>query len=315
MRIKGRRRLYLPPALFYRGDFIVMGSKKRLGAAILLGSIGIGIAGLQCGLETRYYTIESTKIEAGQEIRLVMLSDLHSYCYGADQQPLIRRIQQANPDLILLCGDMVDDKAPWEGAQRLFAQITALAPCYYVSGNHEYWSDEPEAIFDMIRAYGINILQNEQHEITITGVRCTVSGLEDPACYGSRTPRAYGSGDAYLNTLSSISKLPDETVHILLAHRPEYMESYALYPFDLVLCGHAHGGQWRIPYLLNGLIAPNQGLFPKYAGGEYHINSMTGIVGRGLLRDWKPRFFNPPEVVVIDLKCRTEGKVHPQQQK
>ncbi len=279
-----------------------MGNKKRFGAAILLGFIGIGIAGLQCGLETRYYTIESTKIKEGKELRLVMLSDLHSYCYDSDQQPLVQRIQQANPDLILLCGDMVDDKAPWDGAQRLFTQIADLAPCYYVSGNHEYWSDEPEAIFDMIRSYGICILQNEQQEITINGVRCTVCGLEDPACYGSRTPRAYGSRGSYLNALSAVGKLPDDTVNILLAHRPEYMENYAAYPFDLALCGHAHGGQWRIPYILNGLIAPNQGLLPKYAGGKYYINHMTGIVGRGLILDWKPRFFNPPEVVVVDLK-------------
>ena len=77
---------------------------------------------------------------------------------------------------------------------------------------------------------------------------------------------------------------------------------YAKYPFDLVLCGHAHGGQWRIPYLLNGLIAPNQGLFPKYAGGQYICGSMTEIVGRGLARDWKPRLFNPPEIVVVEVR-------------
>lgn len=100
--------------------------------------------------------------------------------------------------------------------------------------------------------------------------------------------------------------MPKDSFNILLAHRPEYIEEYGQYPFDLVLSGHAHGGQWRIPYLMNGLIAPNQGWFPKYAGGLYRHGDMTEIVGRGLLLDWKPRLFNPPEIVVVDIESQRE---------
>ena len=91
---------------------------------------------------------------------------------------------------------------------------------------------------------------------------------------------------------------------ILLAHRPEYYETYCNYSFDLVLCGHAHGGQWRIPYLINGLYAPNQGIFPKYAGGRYDGDKTTMIVSRGLDIEttWVPRIFNRPELVIIDLQ-------------
>lgn len=276
-------------------------ARKRLTAALLLCAVGIGIAGLQCGLETRYYHITSTKIPVGKQLRLAMLSDLHSYQYGTDQQPIINRLQQAQPDLILLCGDIVDDKQPWTGAERLLEQITALAPCYYVSGNHEYWYHDPEAIFNRIRSFGVTVLENEHRALIINQIPCTICGVEDPASYGDRLSRSYGNAETYHDALAQFDDLPQDTVNILLAHRPEYMESYAVHPFDLALCGHAHGGQWRIPVLLNGLIAPNQGFFPQYAGGAYQIGNMTGIVGRGLIRDWKPRFFNPPEIVVVDI--------------
>ncbi len=90
---------------------------------------------------------------------------------------------------------------------------------------------------------------------------------------------------------------------MLLVHRPENYADYRKYAFDLVLCGHAHGGQWRIPGILNGLYAPSQGLFPKYAGGYYNEESVPMIVSRGLARESTivPRFYNPPELVIVDL--------------
>ena len=88
---------------------------------------------------------------------------------------------------------------------------------------------------------------------------------------------------------------------VLLSHRPELFENYVSRAFDLVLCGHAHGGQWRIPGVLNGLYAPQQGLFPLYAGGKYEKGSTTMIVSRGLAKETTPipRIFNPPELVVV----------------
>ena len=93
---------------------------------------------------------------------------------------------------------------------------------------------------------------------------------------------------------------------ILLAHRPELIELYKKFSFDLVLSGHSHGGQMRVPFILNGLYAPNQGLFPKYAGGSYKHNSMIHIVSRGASFNPRlPRVFNPPEIVIIDIKGGT----------
>lgn len=278
-----------------------MNTKKRIICALLLCAAGIGIAGLQCGLTVRRYTVQSGKLAAGKRLRIVMLSDLHSYVYGADQSPLLKRVADEQPEVILLCGDIVDDKEPQQGAQMLLENIADIAPCYYVSGNHEFWSEDTESIFDMVQSYGIHVLRNAREEITVDGVRYTICGVDDPAGSGDRQPRSYGSREAHQKALSEFSDLPQDSFNILMAHRPEYIAEYARQPFDLVLCGHAHGGQWRIPYLMNGLFAPNQGLFPKYAGGLYCCGDMIEIVGRGLVLDWKPRLFNPPEIVVVDI--------------
>lgn len=278
-----------------------MNKRKKWIHALLLCAVGIGIAGLQCGLVTRYYTLETDKIKEGQGMRLLMLSDLHSCIYGENQYQLMSRIIREQPDCILLCGDIVDDKTPRDGARQLLQQITKIAPCYYVSGNHEFWSGQADEIFDMIEAYGVQVLRNEQETITINDISFTLCGVDDPAATGTRRAGSYGEAEAYKQTLAQFQNLDAEQLCVLLAHRPEYIDEYAKYPFDLVLCGHAHGGQWRIPHLLNGLIAPNQGLFPKYAGGQYSVDGMTEIVGRGLARDWKPRIFNPPEIVVVDV--------------
>ena len=231
-----------------------------------------------------------------------MLSDLHSYVYGGDQLPLLQRVADEKPDLILLCGDIIDDKKPQSGAMLLLAGIVELAPCYYVSGNHEYWSGDPQGIFSLVESYGIRVLRNEWENVQIGTADIIICGADDPARYGGRTPKTYGNDVIYRRMLARFDRVQTDRFRILLAHRPEYMEEYASHAFDLALCGHAHGGQWRIPYVLNGLIAPNQGFFPAYAGGRYDLDGMVGIVGRGLMLDWKPRLFNPPEIVTVDIE-------------
>lgn len=275
---------------------------KRLLSAGLLCLLGIGIASVQCVLTERHYIVTSSKLPAGKRVRLVMLSDLHSCVFGKDQSTLINKIRDADPDLILLCGDIVDDRQPTRGAALLLKGITEIAPCFYVSGNHEYWSAAPENTFASIAAYGIRVLQNEREQVSVNGVELILCGVEDPAASGVHKPHSYGSCDAYISHLCAFDDLPPERYTVLLAHRPEYFEEYAAHPFDLVLSGHAHGGQFRFPPLLNGLVAPGQGFFPKYAGGIYRTDSMVEIVGRGLVVDWRLRLFNPPEIVVVDLE-------------
>ena len=281
-----------------------MKKKRLVSAAALLCAAGLAASGLYCGLTTRTYTVSTDLLAAGEQIRIVMLSDLHSYVYGSDQKPLLERVQALKPDLIALCGDIVDDKQPTEGAVLLLEQIAALAPSYYVSGNHEFWSEDPEAIFRMIRSYGVHVLRGTREAVRVGNSEIILCGVDDPAGGGTGkagSAASYGDDAQYQAALSAFDDLPTDRFAVLLAHRPEYIAEYAAHPFDLALCGHAHGGQWRIPFLMNGLIAPNQGFFPPYAGGRYEYGALTQIVGRGLVRDWKPRVFNPPEVVVVDI--------------
>ena len=143
----------------------------------------------------------------------------------------------------------------------------------------------------------------------VNGSWIAVCGVDDPYAWADSygfTERAEGS---FREQVSQAAAQAEEgTYTILLAHRPELLDVYSQYDFDLVLAGHAHGGQWRIPGILNGLWAPNQGLFPAHAGGRYEQDGTVMIVSRGLAREstWVPRWYNRPELVIIDLQ-QAEG--------
>lgn len=255
------------------------------------------IAAFYNGLIIRRYSIKTDKLGDGQSMRAVLLSDLHSHIYGDNQNKLISKIKAQDPDIILLAGDIANYVIPIEGTELLLHGIQNIAPVFYVSGNHEYWSDNIENIKEMIRSYGVIILEDEYKEIVVNDIPLIIAGVDDPEW--SR----YEKKNNRKSMATNFSGLEDEhQFKILIAHRPELIELYKKYPFDLVVSGHAHGGQVRIPFLLNGLLAPNQGWFPKYAGGMYKHGGLTHIVSRGISFNPRlPRIFNPPEIVVIDI--------------
>ncbi len=275
---------------------------------MVLTSIALVLAvliiwGFYAGLVLRKYEITSSKIPADVSVRIAVIADLHSHIYGQDQQPLIDMIRDEKPDLIALVGDIVDDHDPRVGAKMFLQDVADIAPAYYVSGNHEYWSGKCGDIKNMIRGYGVIILENERRYINIDGTKICLCGIDDPEVFEYTDDKDLLGMEDMDDTLWRFFDLEDSTLNILLAHRPELAEDYAKYEFDLVLSGHAHGGQIRIPLVLNGLFAPGQGLFPKYAGGLYKFDDMTMIVSRGLSFNARiPRVFNPPEVVVVDIK-------------
>ncbi len=260
----------------------------------------------------RRYTVTSDKIE--NPVRIVHLSDLHGSIYGKDQSRLLKKIKAANPDIIVMTGDMVDDVADESGAYMLMESLSDY-PIYYVSGNHEGWHRETEKVFERIEDLGVTCYFNDSEVIEINGNKINIGGILDPAGTGNRRKsfslESKRDGVDLYNVLpvneeikeSGLLDLDLSHFTLLLSHRPEYINTYKTFDLDLVLCGHAHGGQVRIPYLLNGLYAPNQGFFPEYAGGLYKEDGMHMIVSRGLsLNFFLPRVFNPPEVVVITLK-------------
>ena len=239
------------------------------------------------------YFISSEKINS--EVKIVFLSDLHSCAYGKEQQELIHEIDKQNPDLVLMSGDMADDVLPDSRFIELLTGIAEKYPCYYVTGNHEFRSGRVEEMKDTFRGYGVAVLEGDVREVLVKGQSLSICGVDDPEV----------GQEIFNHQLQNVSEqISTEAYSILLSHRPELFERYASHPFDLVLSGHAHGGQWRIPYILpDGLLAPNQGLFPKYSNGIHEINETKMLVSRGLSRESTivPRIFNSPELIVIHL--------------
>lgn len=244
-------------------------------------------------LTLRTYTVASPKLTA--EVRLAVVTDFHSSDNADDVATMVA---SCAPDAVLMVGDMFDDDTqnrPTERTLSLMRQLSALYPCYYVSGNHEAWTGEMDALYQQTEEAGVTVLRMSSGVLTVRGQRIALCGVPDP--YEMVFSGAPDTEEQLRQALEDVD-LADFTV--LLAHRPELLTKYAQFPLDLVVSGHAHGGQVRIPGVLNGLYAPNQGWFPKLAGGAYTQDGTTLIVSRGLaVRTRLPRIFNRPEVVLV----------------
>lgn len=261
-----------------------------LSAVLIFGVLLLAIVAVDSRLTVRRYTVSTDKVTG--IVRLAVISDLHSCAYGEGQEELLEAVAAQSPDAVLYTGDIVDERLPEENAFTVLAALARKYPSYYVTGNHEYWGGEAERIKEKIAALGVVVLAGRCATAELGGQSVAICGVDDPEA---------GETDIQLERAAAGSS--SERFSILLAHRPEEIDRYLEYGFDLILSGHAHGGQWRIPGLLNGLLAPGQGLFPKYAGGEYMFEDTVSIVSRGLARESTrvPRVFNPPELVVVEL--------------
>lgn len=239
----------------------------------------------------RHYEVGSDQVS--ETVRIAFASDLHSCSYGENQTGLLDIIDEQQPDVVLFGGDIVDDVLPYENAIAVLQSAAEKYPCYYVSGNHEYWSGEIDNIKQMIAGYGISILEGDSETVPIKGQLINICGVDDPEA-GLQT---------FMQQIAAAGEADPALFTVFMAHRPEYIDTYLQYEFDLILSGHAHGGQWRIPGIVNGFLSPNQGFFPKYAGGSYEFGEKTMIVSRGLARESTriPRIFNPLELVIIDI--------------
>jgi len=239
------------------------------------------------------YTVTTPKVASA--IRLVLLTDLHSCYYGEKQEQLAKTLARLQPDAICLGGDIFDDETSHAGTIALLDAVAHLYPCYFVTGNHEHWSDEVHVLTSLMRSYGVTVLEGETTALTVGEDVISISGIDDPT--------GFLDGEEWTTQIQTVQKnaAASSQYTVLLSHRPERTVYYEDSAFDLVLTGHAHGGQIRIPLLMNGLFAPNQGYFPKYAGGMYSLGKTTMIVSRGLCKNDLPRIWNRPEVVVIDI--------------
>ena len=224
--------------------------------------------------------------------RIVQISDLHNVKFGQNSEKLIRKIAGLEPDMIAVTGDLVDSNhTDLDVAIHFMESVTQICPVYYVTGNHEYWLDEKDRIklYTEMEKAGVFLLQNEAVTISVSETSFSLIGLDD---------RSLSDG-----TLSSLMQDCDsDCLRVVLAHEPQYIEKYSQAGVDLVLCGHAHGGQFILPFV-GALAAPDQGLFSKYTEGEYRMGNTTMYVSRGLGNSViLIRLFNDPENVCVELR-------------
>lgn len=263
--------------------------KKWLIAALILAGLTGWLLWGNTALEVNTWVIEHDKIPAAFDgFRIAQVSDLHNAGFWQD---VVEELRQIQPDIIVLTGDLIDSGRTDVDAALAFAgQAAQIAPCYFVSGNHEAWSSGHwEKLREGLKQSGIVLLENERVRLELGGEHVTMLGLSDPS-FGGDHARVLGelaAGEGY---------------RILLSHRPERMKLYAEAGVDLVFSGHAHGGQFRIPFL-GGVIAPDQGLFPEYDSGLYEQDGTAMLVSRGIGNSIIPlRINNRPEILVAELK-------------
>lgn len=248
-------------------------------------------------LQKRNYTISSSKIT--QDIKICVLSDLHGTSHGKHQKKLAQMIIQQQPDMILYVGDMIDERCHLQELEDLLKEVSHI-PSYFVLGNHEVTSGQLQSFLDLMDTYHVQRVSQKKIKITVSSNDIILCGIDDYYSFYRQNDNDHIQ--EFYHQYQHLLSHHNDHYTILLSHRPSFYQLYQDSLYDLVVCGHAHGGQWRIPYLLNGLYAPDESLFPQHAGGQYHLKKGYMIVSRGLVKNMIPRFFNPPECVFVTLK-------------
>lgn len=246
------------------------------------------------------YDITSKKVK--NEIIIAQISDLHNTSFGKHNKTLVNKIKDIKPDIIAITGDLIDSsKTNITVAMNFINQAVKIAPIYYVPGNHEAWNlSDYSTLKDKLKKAGVVVLEGEDKEIKVKDNKISLLGITDPDYIGEAGISELDVVSTDLDTLSYDS----DNLVILLSHRPELFSAYKHRDIDLVLTGHAHGGQFRTS-LSGGLLAPDQGLFPKYTSGIYKDkeDKTQMIVSRGLGNSVIPiRINNNPEVVVVNVR-------------
>lgn len=260
--------------------------------SVLLITVGLFLSGFE--MQTINYSVTTDKLSG--EVRIAFISDLHNCFYGGkDQSELMKAIDDSEPDIVIFGGDVLDAWGGTEYSLRIMEMAAEKYPCCYTPGNHETMRDDMDSFVAQVSELGVNVVMGNYWEIQLSAGKI----------------RIYGAVDRnYKDQLKNCFKTLDGSYYnIFLGHQPEQFKDYLnseKVRFDLVLSGHSHGGQWRIPVILEqGLYSPDQGIFPEKTCGTRTDGDSLQIISRGLAKPARmffiPRIFNRPEFSVITI--------------
>ncbi len=278
--------------------------RRFLLCLLVLALLALGVWWGNNSIETDEYAFASAHLPAAFDgFRVVQLSDLHGKQFGEGNERLVAAVERAEPDLIALTGDFVDAQSTADDIVPLVEGLAALAPVYYVTGNHEWGSGQAHAVLQTLRELGVTCLENSFVPIERGGRRILLAGVHDPNGYADqKTPEQLAQ---------EVCQSEPNPFWLLLAHRNNlFSGKYCRLGADLTLCGHAHGGIWRLPFT-DGLVSPYKTALPSFTSGFYACDDgcrepATVFVSRGLGNSprWAFRLFNRPQVAVITLQCK-----------
>lgn len=240
---------------------------------------------------------------------LCQVSDVHNEARGEGNAALLRALREAAPDLICITGDFLDSRrTDLDFALELAGQLAEIAPAVYVTGNHEARLKDLSALEAGLAARGVRVLRDGWMPLARGGEEIALLGLDDPGFSAGEDWTLAEGLDQTQARLSALLAQAGDRFSLVLSHRPELLPAYAEAGADLVLSGHAHGGQVRLPGI-GGLFAPGQGILPRLTSGVYARGETRLVVSRGLGNSAFPlRVFNPPEIVTVTLRAGAEGE-------
>ena len=278
--------------------------KKRLiiaGVALVLLALIFWTAWGNTALELNTYTITSEELpDVFDGYRIAHVSDLHNAEMGEGNEKLLAMLRDAEPDIIAITGDLIDSRnTDVEVALAFAEEAVQIAPCYYVTGNHEARIDKYNELIEGLESKGVVHLHNKSVILEQDNESITLIGIRDPSF---QADYLFDDEDSVVDSVLSELMRKANGYTVLLSHRPEMFDVYVSNEVDLVLSGHAHGGQFRLPFI-GGVVAPGQGLFPEYDAGLYTEDNTNMIVSRGIGNSILPfRVNNRPEVILIELE-------------
>ncbi|MGN1004414.1 MAG: metallophosphoesterase, partial [Oscillospiraceae bacterium] len=231
--------------------------RRFLLVLLVLAALALFFWWQQNGIRTQTVDVTAPGLPAAFDgLRIVQLSDLHGKEFGADSETLLNKVAALQPDLIAITGDLIDQESQLDMVRPLAEGLAAIAPTYYVTGNHEWAVKRVSELKELLTDCGVRVLTNGYEIWEKDGATFAVAGVDDP-----NGPADQKTGDVLRGEI-------DADYTLLLSHR-DTVEEYADWGYDLVLCGHGHGGIFRIPLLDKGILGTNRQFFPEYDGGLY----------------------------------------------